>query len=76
MDCSCEKILPCLQEMTLVRNVYKMSGRSASVYADTSALHEYLRTLIRNGHEFCKQGPRKIDKWGGGTYSYIRVVHH
>ena len=21
------------------------------------------------------QGPRKIDKWGG-TYSYIRIVHH
>ena len=21
------------------------------------------------------QGPRKIDNWGG-TYSYIRVVHH
>ena len=22
-----------------------------------------------------EQGPRKIDNWGG-TYSYIRVVHH
>ena len=32
----------------------KMSGRSVSVYTDTSALHEYLCTLIQNGHEFCK----------------------
>ena len=65
-DCSGEKILPCLQEMTLVHNVYKMSGRSASVYTDTSALHEYLRTLIRNGHEFCKQG--------GGAHIHIFVL--
>ena len=28
--------------------------RSLSVYKDTSALHEYLCTLIKNGHEFCK----------------------
>ena len=35
-------------------NVYKMSGRSVSVYTDTSASHEYLCTLIQNGHEFCK----------------------
>ena len=34
--------------------IYKMSGRSLSVYKDTSALHEYLCTLIKNGHEFCK----------------------
>ena len=34
--------------------LYKMSGRSLSVYKDTSASHEYLCTLIRNGHEFCK----------------------
>ena len=34
--------------------IYKMSGRSLSVYKDTSALHEYLCTLIMNGHEFCK----------------------
>ena len=34
--------------------VYKMSGRSLSVYKDTSASHEYLCTLIKNGHEFCK----------------------
>ena len=33
---------------------YKMSGRSLSVYKDTSASHEYLCTLIKNGHEFCK----------------------
>ena len=33
---------------------YKMSGRSLSVYKDTSALHEYLCTLIKNGHELCK----------------------
>ena len=31
-----------------------MSGRSVSVYTDTSASHEYLCTLIQNGHEFCK----------------------
>ena len=31
-----------------VLNVYKMSGRSASVYTDTSASHEYLCTLIQN----------------------------
>ena len=36
------------------RSVYKMSGRSASVYTDTSASHEYLCTLILNIHEFCK----------------------
>ena len=35
-------------------NVYKMSGRSVRVYTDTSASHEYLCTLIQNGHEFCK----------------------
>ena len=29
-----------------------MSGRS--VYTDTSASHEYLCALIKNGHEFCK----------------------
>ena len=35
--------------------VYKMSGHSVSVYADTSALHEYLFTLmIQNGYEFFK----------------------
>ena len=31
-----------------------MSGRSVSVYIDTSALYEYLCTLIENGHEYCK----------------------
>ena len=31
-----------------------MHGRSLSVYEDTSASHEYLCTLIKNGHEFCK----------------------
>ena len=31
-----------------------MSGRSVSVYTDTRASHEYLCTLIQNGHEFCK----------------------
>ena len=31
-----------------------MTGRSVSVYTDTSASHEYLCTLIQNGHEFCK----------------------
>ena len=37
-----------------LRTIYKMSGRSLSVYKDTSASHEYLCTLIKNGHEFCK----------------------
>ena len=31
-----------------------MSGSSVSGYTDTSALHEYLCTLIQNGHEYCK----------------------
>ena len=31
-----------------------MSGRSLSMYKDTSASHEYLCTLIKNRHEFCK----------------------
>ena len=39
---------------TVVSNVYKTSGRSVSVYTDTSASHEYLCTLIQNGHKFCK----------------------
>ena len=30
-----------------------MIGRSVS-YTDTSALHEYLCTLIQNGHKYCK----------------------
>ena len=34
--------------------VYKMCSRSVSVYPDMSASHEYLRTLIQNGYEFCK----------------------
>ena len=38
----------------LLSTIYKMSGRSLSVYKDTSASHEYLCTLIKNGHEFCK----------------------
>ena len=40
----------------LLCTIYKMSGRSLSVYKDTSASHEYLCTLIvtKNGHEFCK----------------------
>ena len=38
----------------IVCTIYKMSGRSLSVYKDTSASHEYLCTLIKNGHEFCK----------------------
>ena len=37
-----------------ISTIYKMSGRSLSVYKDTSASYEYLRTLIKNGHEFCK----------------------
>ena len=32
-----------------------MSGRSLSVYERTSAPHEYLCTLIKNGHEFIKR---------------------
>ena len=40
--------------MSFRSTVYKMSGRSLSVYKDTSASHEYLCTLIKNGHEFCK----------------------
>ena len=40
--------------LTVVRNVYKMSGRSVSVYTDTNASQEYLCTLIQNEHEFCK----------------------
>ena len=40
--------------LCILCNVYKISGRSASVYTDTSASHEYLGTLKQNGHEFCK----------------------
>ena len=40
-----------------------MSGRSVSMYSDTSASHEYLCTLIQNEHEFCKQWRRQ----GGGA---------
>ena len=40
--------------MSFKSTIYKMSGRSLSVYKDTSASHEYLCTLIKNGHEFCK----------------------
>ena len=32
-----------------------MSGCSLSVYKDASALHKYLCTLIKNGHEFIKR---------------------
>ena len=31
-----------------------MTDRSVSVYTDTRASHEYLCTLIQNGHEFYK----------------------
>ena len=34
--------------MRFTSNVYKMSGRSVSVYTDTSASHEYLRILIQD----------------------------
>ena len=43
-----------VETYTIKSNVYKMTGRSVSVYTDTSASHEYLCTLIQNGHEFCK----------------------
>ena len=46
-----------------ISNVYKLSGRSVTVYTDTSASHEYLCTLIQNGHEFCKlfiKGPQTV----------------
>ena len=42
------------RHFTYTCNVYKMSGRSVSVYTDTSASHEYLCTLIQNGHSFSK----------------------
>ena len=38
----------------IICDVYKMSGRSVSVHTDKSASHEYLCTLIQNGHKFCK----------------------
>ena len=38
--------------MSFRSTIYKMSGRSLSVYKDTSASHEYLCALIKNGHEF------------------------
>ena len=38
-----------------ISNIYNMrSGCSVSVYTDTSALHEYLCTLIQNGHSYFK----------------------
>ena len=42
------------RHLTYTCNVYKISGDSVSVYTDTSASHEYLRTLIQNGHSFCR----------------------
>ena len=42
------------KQHNLLCTIYKMSGRSLSVYKDTSASHEYLCTLIKNGHKFCK----------------------
>ena len=43
-----------IQPLTFpLSTIYKMSGRFLSVYKDTSASHEYLCTLIKNGHEFC-----------------------
>ena len=36
-----------------VSTIYKIGGRFLSVYEHTSALHEYLCTLRKNGHEFC-----------------------
>ena len=38
----------------IISTVYKMGGRSVSVYTDTSASREYLCTLMQNGHKFCK----------------------
>ena len=38
--------------LSLISNVYKMSGRSVSVYTDTSASHEYLCTLIYTDTNF------------------------
>ena len=37
-----------------VCNIYNMSGHPVSVYTDTSALREYVCTLIQNAHEYCK----------------------
>ena len=39
---------------SILSTIYKMSGRSLSVYKETSASQEYLSTLIKNAHEFCK----------------------
>ena len=47
-------LLSDLKKIDSLRIIYKMSGRSLSVYKDTTASHEYLCTLIKNGHEFCK----------------------
>ena len=38
----------------MISTVYKMGGRSVSVYKDTSASREDLCTLMQNGHKFCK----------------------
>ena len=43
-----------MSDMEPLSTIYKMNGRSLSGYKDTSASHEYLCTLIKNGHEFCK----------------------
>ena len=37
----------------IVCNVYRMNGRSVSVYTDASASLEYLCTMIQNEYEFC-----------------------
>ena len=44
----------CIPGYITVCTIYKMSGHSLSVNKDRSAPYEYLYTLIKNGHEFCK----------------------
>ena len=34
------------------------------------------KTFIQYQRHHCSQGCRKIDNWGGGQYSYIRVLHN
>ena len=48
-----------------------ISGVHKSYRVEKIVLHHLIFLLIK----ISKQGPRKIDYWGG-TYSYIRVVHH
>ena len=50
--------------------IYWIRDATSSTLNSIMGEDDFLRLMENAG-----QGPRKIDNWGG-TYSYIRVVHH